>query len=226
MLQGEHSAILSTFIKLPFAIKTFILSIFEWSLKTGFTVVTNIDQNIWLSFLIYKYYQSLKRHYLLPVIYNKNPVSKIISVVEVIKFQPLLSCQPWVTVTSRFVYKVIRALEWIDHLCINPILGIGLIHKWSIDSHYLNRSLHVSVLLSNCKQSITSLSLLVGTTVGVCQKCQDKQCRPRSKCFWRSSLIRVFPLCYSGLFDLILYIPSTIFQFYRDESSWVEPVLS
>ena len=28
------------------------------------------------------------------------------------------------------------------------------------------------------------------------------------------------------LFDLILYIPSTIFQLYRDRSSWVEPVLS
>ena len=28
------------------------------------------------------------------------------------------------------------------------------------------------------------------------------------------------------LFDLILYIPSTIFQLNRDESSWVEPVLS
>ena len=27
MLQGEHSAILSTFIKLPFVIKTFVLSI-------------------------------------------------------------------------------------------------------------------------------------------------------------------------------------------------------
>ena len=39
MLQGEHSAILSTFIKLPFAIKTFVLSIFEWLLKTGFTVI-------------------------------------------------------------------------------------------------------------------------------------------------------------------------------------------
>ena len=37
MLQGEHSAILSTFIKLPFAIKTFVLSIFEWPFKTGFT---------------------------------------------------------------------------------------------------------------------------------------------------------------------------------------------
>ena len=34
----EHSAILSTFIKLPFVFKTFVLSIFEWPLKTGFTV--------------------------------------------------------------------------------------------------------------------------------------------------------------------------------------------
>ena len=38
MLQGEHSAILLTFIKLPFVIKVFVLSIFEWLLKTGFTV--------------------------------------------------------------------------------------------------------------------------------------------------------------------------------------------
>ena len=38
MLPLEHSAILLTFIKLPFAIRTFILSIFEWPLKTGFTV--------------------------------------------------------------------------------------------------------------------------------------------------------------------------------------------
>ena len=37
MLPLEHSAILSTFIKLPFVIKIFALSIFEWSLKTGFT---------------------------------------------------------------------------------------------------------------------------------------------------------------------------------------------
>ena len=28
------------------------------------------------------------------------------------------------------------------------------------------------------------------------------------------------------MFDLILYVPSTIFQLYRDGSSWVEPVLS
>ena len=39
MLQGEHSAILSTFIKIPFVIKIFVLSIFEWPFYTGFTVL-------------------------------------------------------------------------------------------------------------------------------------------------------------------------------------------
>ena len=39
MLPLEHSAILLTFIKLPFAIKTFVLSIYDWPLKTGFTVI-------------------------------------------------------------------------------------------------------------------------------------------------------------------------------------------
>ena len=36
--KGEHSAIVSTFIRLPVVIKTFILSIFEWPFYTGFTV--------------------------------------------------------------------------------------------------------------------------------------------------------------------------------------------
>ena len=31
---------------------------------------------------------------------------------------------------------------------------------------------------------------------------------------------------FDFLFNLILYVPSTIFQLYRDGSSWVEPVLS
>ena len=35
----EHSAILSTFIKLPFVCKAFGLSSSEWPLKTGFTVI-------------------------------------------------------------------------------------------------------------------------------------------------------------------------------------------
>ena len=54
MLQGEHSAILSTFIKLPFVIKIFVLSIFEWPLKTGFTVsvpalLMLLKQTVWFN---------------------------------------------------------------------------------------------------------------------------------------------------------------------------------
>ena len=40
VFQGEHSAILLTFIiKLPFVIKIFVLSIFEWPFYTVLTVV-------------------------------------------------------------------------------------------------------------------------------------------------------------------------------------------
>ena len=45
------------------------------------------------------------------------------------EYRLVLSCQPGVTVISCFVYKVTRDLESIDHLCINPIHRIGLIHK-------------------------------------------------------------------------------------------------
>ena len=40
--KGKHSAILSTIIKVPFVIKTFVLSIFEWPSSTGFTVVVKV----------------------------------------------------------------------------------------------------------------------------------------------------------------------------------------
>ena len=44
-LGGEHFAILSTFIKLPFIIKIFVSSIFEWPFYTGFTVYNNFQFN-------------------------------------------------------------------------------------------------------------------------------------------------------------------------------------
>ena len=55
ILQGEHSAILLTCIKSPFVIKIFVLSIFEWPLKTGFTVslfqlLSQIYKNINISY--------------------------------------------------------------------------------------------------------------------------------------------------------------------------------
>ena len=64
-----------------------------------------------------------------------------------------------------FVYKIIRDLESIDHLCINPIHRIGLIHKCSIDYHYLKWGVQVNFSLNNCKQNTTSLSLLAGRIV-------------------------------------------------------------
>ena len=47
----------------------------------------------------------------------------------------------------------LQDLESIDHLCINPIRRYP---KWSVQ---------VNVLLNNCKQNTTSLSLLAGRTV-------------------------------------------------------------
>ena len=57
MLQGKHSAILSTFIKLLFIIKIFVLSILEWPFYTGLTVQGNIGEEgplVWLISLFYK----------------------------------------------------------------------------------------------------------------------------------------------------------------------------
>ena len=50
---AEHSAILSTFIKLPFVIKIFVLSIFEWQLKTRLLYYQNQDYIVHLSLEIF-----------------------------------------------------------------------------------------------------------------------------------------------------------------------------
>ena len=48
--QNAHSAMLSNFIKLPSVIEIDVLSIFEWPLKTGFTVLSNFAiRESWLS---------------------------------------------------------------------------------------------------------------------------------------------------------------------------------
>ena len=48
--EGEHSAILSASIKLPFEIKTFVFSIFEWPLKAAYSVTMNIFRKKIFSF--------------------------------------------------------------------------------------------------------------------------------------------------------------------------------
>ena len=46
MLQEVHSAMLLTFIKLTSVIKIFVLSIFEWPFKKGFTVFCTCVRSI------------------------------------------------------------------------------------------------------------------------------------------------------------------------------------
>ena len=56
---AECSATLSTFIKLPFVIKTFVLTNFEWPLYTGFTVKLFLS---YLSFLIDSVFLNFSSH--------------------------------------------------------------------------------------------------------------------------------------------------------------------
>ena len=70
----EHSAILLTFIKLPFVFKIFVLSIFEWLLKTGFTVLLSMNRKA--NPCIYCP-AVLSRHFLWHTCYNVNIVIKV-----------------------------------------------------------------------------------------------------------------------------------------------------
>ena len=63
-------------------------------------------------------------------IVNSICIPKLVSISVNVFIKQLLYCQPSVTVMSGFVYKVIRVLESMNHLCINPIHHrIGLIHR-------------------------------------------------------------------------------------------------
>ena len=61
MLQGEHSAILSTFIKLPIVIKIFVLFIFVWLFNTGFTVPVSTETSLRLHEYQYQHYCNNKK---------------------------------------------------------------------------------------------------------------------------------------------------------------------
>ena len=84
---------------------------------------------------VFQWEQSDMRHYCLILLlqmlpkYSCRRQRRRIFIAKGIESIYLLSCQSRVTVTSCFVYKVIRDLESIDHLCINPIRRIGLKHN-------------------------------------------------------------------------------------------------
>ena len=55
----EHSAVLLTCIKLLYGFKTFVMSNFEWPLKTGFNVLHHIRPYLAIILL---YFQRMKQH--------------------------------------------------------------------------------------------------------------------------------------------------------------------
>ena len=89
MLQWEHSAILSTFIKLPFVIKIFVLSIFKRPFYTGFTVHTTC---VWLRDKKNKF--QLRTLYLNPYCTNSNNSRLLFSSAEMLKTPMANSVDP------------------------------------------------------------------------------------------------------------------------------------
>ena len=75
------------------------------------------------------------------------------------------SGQPRVTVTSCLVYKVIRDLESIDHLCINPIHRTCTVHGITVT--YILIALLMS---SNCFSQI-----ILGSFPSYLYLCQYKE---------------------------------------------------
>ena len=62
--------------------------------------------------------------------------------------------------TSCFVYKVIRYLESIDHLCINPVRDLSI----CVSSSGVYKLMFYLTIIYYCKLTNTSLSLLAGST--------------------------------------------------------------
>ena len=85
--------------------------------------------------------------------------------------------------------------------------------------HVVFVQLQISRFIKTCFENVNTC--IINWTAGLiggqtpCQELSDKH--------KLSPSVSLYFVC---LFDLILYVPSTIFQFNRDRSSWVEPVLS
>ena len=71
----------------------------------------------------------------------------------------VLSCQPRVTATSGFVYKGL-------------IFDRSLVYRINTQVIYRFGLAQVEISLNNCKQNITSLLLLVGTTIVKICRCR------------------------------------------------------
>ena len=105
-LQREHSAILSTFYRLPVVIKTFVLSIFEWPYYTGFTVYLTL-------YMLVTSVNSLDpdqaRHIGQDLIWIQLSYT-LVALLKNVNIETRGSLGPWVAHLRMTVYKVRRKL--------------------------------------------------------------------------------------------------------------------
>ena len=148
----------------------------------------------------------------------------------------------WVPYTLDVTYPLIEASK-VSRLCplipknnavISPNPRIAQIPELSFSAFwqcYLNLQKYVLASLSSPKiiasaphspgNKLSPSPQLPKTPGGLLrvELTQDEERSCHLQCHLRTQA------CFC-LFDLILYVPSTIFQLCRDGSSWVEPVLS
>ena len=86
------------------------------------------------------------------------------------------------------------------------------------------------ILLTNIHRALNGIKKLLFLTIFYLHSSIDLKSVIDFKSVFDCRLSGVHKDClfvlYVCLSDLILYVPSTIFQLNRDRSSWVEPVLS
>ena len=81
--------------------------------------------------------------------------------------------------------------------CHNLIILLNILEKVDFDIPHSSTASAMNTLSAWPVSFLqpTTVKFLKFRTLVACQNCLDKQCRPRSDCFW--SLIMVFPVCYS-----------------------------
>ena len=122
--------------------------------------------------------------------------------------------------------------KWAVSICItiNKIqVGVVLIYMYIAVDQIQVGAVSICITIDKIQVRTASISITVDKThVGVVSICITTD-SSRMELYQYTILLRHINMHYHlsfFLFDLILYVPSTIFQLYRDGSSWVEPLLS
>ena len=143
-----------------------------------------------------------------------------------------ISTWPWL-LTGTFYHKPNKSLWDCRPDVTKQARGYKTFFIINSAEHAINLKMPTTVGILTFMSIInTTPEVLKARNVFICRYFSFyEQFKYRAQLSWAWKMFYNFgawsALLKNGLmFDLILYAPSTIFQLYRDGSSWVEPVLS